>query len=106
MVKDPRYSQSQPYAHFMCTLHALYDWLRVPTTANHSLTRILCMLYTHLMRALRALYMHLMRTFCMLYDWLRVPTTANHSLTCTLRVPYAHLTCTICMLYAHLMYAS
>ena len=26
-----------PYMHVMCTLHAPYDWLRVPTTANHSL---------------------------------------------------------------------
>ena len=66
MVKGPHHSQSQPYAHLTRALHAVYEWLRVPTTANHSLT-------------------HALRT---VYEWLRVPTTANHSLMCALRTPY------------------
>ena len=66
MVKGPHHSQSQPYTCLTRTLRAVYEWLRVPTTANHSLKLALCAVY----------------------EWLRVPTTANHSLMRALRAPY------------------
>ena len=70
-----------PYAHLTHALHKVYEWLRVPTTANYSITR-----------ALRAPYVCLMCTLCAVYEWLRVPTTANHSNMCTLCTPYTCLT--------------
>ena len=59
----------------MRTLREVYEWLRVPTTANHSLTRTLRMPYVHLrapFACLCAPYVHL---------------------TCALRAPYACLMC-------------
>ena len=70
----------------MCTLRAVYEWLRVLTTANHIL---MCALHTPY-ACLRAPYACLTRIYARLtctlrmstralqvYDWLRVPTTAN-----------------------------
>ena len=85
----------------VCLRHALcafYDWLRVPTAANHSLTRTLSIPYACLRKSTCIYvlpYVHLTCTLCAFYDWWRVPTTANHSLT---RV-YVHLTFALCAPY-------
>ena len=60
----------------MRTLRAVYEWLRVPIRANHSLKR-----------ALRTPYVHLTCALHSVYEWLRVPTTTNHSIMHALCAP-------------------
>ena len=67
-----------PYVHLTHALHAVYEWLRVPTTANHSLMCALCASYAHLCMP----YAHLTHA-------LRIPM-------CTLCASYVHLTRALC----------
>ena len=80
----------------MHALYTVYEWLRVPTTANHSLRHTLCA-STRTLRMPMCVYARLTHTLHMsthalrvsthalhasmralqVYDWLRVPTTAN-----------------------------
>ena len=118
-----------PYRCLTCTLHVLYEWLRVPHHSQsqpyicltHALHHALRTLYTHLTHALCVLLWlvkgsqnsqsHLMHTLCMLYACLTYALRApDMPLTCTLWLvkgthhsqsqPYVRLMSALCTLYA------
>ena len=103
-----------PYVHLTRTLRTVYEWLRVPTTANHTLMlalrvptctlcvtmRTLCAPYVHLTHTLHVPTCALctpMRTLCAPYVHLHAPyvhlCAPYVCLTCTLRMP----TCALCV---------
>ena len=88
----------------MCTLRAVYEWLRVPTTANHSLKHALRAVYEWLRvphHSQSQSYARLTRTLCMPMHTLCIPYVHLHTpdvhLMCTLHAPYVCLMRALCM---------